>query len=290
MVETYGAHECKLFFVVESVYGETPANPSMQPVPAENLDAEIDPSLIKVRAVGVRDLLALKRGLRKPTLKISHILRSDTPLAFIQHVQTLNSLSLQALWYKGLFSSPTDVVSLLYKGCKIDKLTVECSIEDIIKATVELVGQDVVVLTDKIAGATYDDVLAEPVPYTASYIQRGTAIGGSFTDITRVTDWKFTVENNLKPVPVIRSTSGHLLKYLLVRQHELSGELTFEFENKTEFDDVINDEEFSLRFGLGGTSKATFRFCKWEKVAAPTRIEDLVSLKARFVARDFQLS
>jgi hypothetical protein len=58
-------------------------------------------------------------------------------------VQTLNSLSIQVLWYKGLFASATDIISLLYKGCRIDKLTVECSIEDFVKATVELIGQDV---------------------------------------------------------------------------------------------------------------------------------------------------
>ncbi|MEM3698126.1 MAG: hypothetical protein QXQ94_11670, partial [Candidatus Bathyarchaeia archaeon] len=67
MVETYGAHECRVYFVVESTYGETPANPSMLGVLSENVDAGIDPNLIKVRGIGSRDLTALKKGLRKPT-------------------------------------------------------------------------------------------------------------------------------------------------------------------------------------------------------------------------------
>ena len=289
MPETYGAHECRVYFVQESIYGQTPANPSMLGVNAENVDAGIDPSLIKVRGVGSRDLSALKRGLRKPTLKISHILPSDAPIAFIQHVQTLNSLSIQALWYKGLFINATDIISLLYKGCRIDKLTVECGIEDFVKATVELIGQDVEVGTSKITGATYADY-AGAVPYDQSFVQRGAADGSNLTDITRVTDWKFTIENNLKPVPVIRQTSGHLLKYLPARHRELSGELTFEFEDKSEFEDVINDAEFSLKFGLGGTNSALFKYCKWEEVSTPTKIEDLVSLKAKFVARDVVIS
>jgi len=289
MPETYGAHECRVYFVQESTYGQTPANPSMLGVNAENVDAGIDPSLIKVRGVGSRDLSALKRGLRKPTLKISHILPSDSPISFIQHVQTLNSLSVQVLWYKGLFISATDIISLLYKGCRIDKLTVECSIEDFVKATVELIGQDIEVGTSKITGATYADY-AGAVPYDQSFVQRGAADGSNPIDVTRVTDWKFTIENNLKPVPVIRQTSGHLLKYLPARHRELSGELTFEFEEKSEFEDVINDAEFSLKFGLGGTNSALFKYCKWEDVAAPTRLEDLVSLKARFVARDVIIS
>jgi hypothetical protein len=289
MPETYGAHECRVYFVQEQNYGETPSNPSMVGVNAENVEVEIDPSLVKVRGVGSRDLQALKKGLRKSTLKIIHILPIDAPIGFIQHVQTLNSLSIQVLYYKGLFALATDIISLLYKGCRIDKLSVECGIEDFVKATVELVGQDIAVGTSKISGATYADY-AGAVSYGESFVQRGASDGSNLTDVTRITDWKFTIENNLKPVPVIRSSNAHLLRYLPVRHRDLSGELTFEFEDKSEFEDVINDAEFSLKFGLGGSNSALFKYCKWEDVAAPTRIEELVSLKAKFTARDVVIS
>jgi len=289
MPETYGAHECRVYYVVESTYGQTPSNPSMVCVNAESVESSLNPSLIQLRGVGGRDLAALKRGLLKPTLKIGHVLPSDAPINFIQHVQTLNSLSVQVVWYKGLWASATDIISLLYKGMRIDKLTVECSIEDVVKATVELVGQDVAVGTSKISGATYSDY-GGAVAYTESFVQRGNASGGSLTEIPRVTDWKFTVENNVKPVPVIRSSNAHLLKYLPARHRSLSGELTFEFEDKSEFEDVIADSEFSLKFGLGGSNYALFTYCKWDNIAAPTRVEDLVSLKARFIARDVVIS
>jgi hypothetical protein len=193
------------------------------------------------------------------------------------------------LYYKGLFGSATDIISFLYKGCRIDKLSVECSIEDVIKSTVDLIGQDVAVSTTKITGATYGDY-AGAVPFNESFVQRGAADGSGLADVVRVTDWKFTVENNLKPVPVIRSTDGYLLKYLRERHRNLSGELTFEFEGKAEFDDVVNDAEFSLKFGLGSTNSALFKNCKWENVGTPTRIEDLVALKAAFAARDVIIS
>jgi hypothetical protein len=193
------------------------------------------------------------------------------------------------LYYKGLFASATDIISLLYKGCRIHKLSVECSIEDIIKANVELIGQTVETGTAKITGATYADY-SGAVSYNESYVQRGAGDGSGLTALERVTDWKFTIENNLKAIPVIRSTDGHLLKYLPARHRNLMGELTFEFESKQEFDDVINDSEFSLKFGLGGTTSALFKYCKWEKVATPTRIEDLVALKASFVSRDVYIS
>jgi len=254
-------------------------------VNAENVDAAVDPSLVKVRGVGNRDVAALKMGLRKPTLKIGHTLPSAAPISFIQHAQTLNSLSVQALWFKGLFTSATDIISLLYKGMRIDKLTVHCAVDDLLKADVELVGQNVEVGTGKIAGATYADY-AGAVAYTESFVQRGSADGSGLADLTRITEWKFTIENNLKPVPVIRQSSAHLAKYLPARHRELSGELIFEFEDKSEFEDVIGDAEFSLKFGLGGSNYALFKYCKWENVQTPVRIEDLVSLKARFIARD----
>jgi hypothetical protein len=261
----------------------------MLSVNAENVEPSLDPSLIRVRGIGSRDLQTVKKGLRQANLKVAHLLSSDAPISFIQHAQTLNSLSVQMLYYKGLFASATDIISLLYKGCRINKLTVECSLEEVVKATVELVGKDVSVGTSKIAGATYGDY-AGAIPYSESYVQRGGGDGSGLTALERVTDWKFTVENNLKPVPVIRSTDGHLLKYLPFRHRSLTGELMFEFESKQEYDDVINDSEFSLKFGLGGTNNALFKYCKWENAATPTRVEDLVSLKGSFVARDASIS
>jgi len=289
MVDTYGAHECRVYFVAESVYGQTPTNPSMVGINTEGVEPGLDPGLIKVRGVGSRDLQSLTKGLRKVKLKIPSVLTSESPIAFIQHVQTLNSLSVQVLYYKGLFSNPSDVISCLYKGCRIDKLTVELSLEDVIRAAVELIGQDVALGTAKISGATYGDY-AGAVPYNESFVSRGAANGDNQVAIERVTDWKFNIENNLKPVSVIKSTDAHLIKYLPARHRNLSGEVTFEFESKAEFDDVINDTEFSLKFGLGSTYNALFKYCKWEDVATPTRIEDLVALKAKFAARDVVIS
>jgi hypothetical protein len=289
MPETYGAHECKVYYVQESTYGQTPSNPIMYQAPVDNVDAGIDPSLILVRGTGSRDVTFAAKGVRKPTLKLGHLLPSSDAINLIRHAVTLNSLSVQVLYYKGSFASPTDVISLLYKGMRIDKLTVECSIEEPVKATVEMIGQNVETGTSKITGATYSDYAPSVVAYSDSFVQRGTAAGGSLTDVLRVTDWKFTIENNLKPVPVIRSSSAYLLKYLRERHRELTGELTFEFEDKTEFDDVINDSQFSLKFGLGGNS-ALFTYCRWQNVSIPTKIEDLISLKARFVAQGVSMS
>jgi hypothetical protein len=187
------------------------------------------------------------------------------------------------------YEKASGIIDLLHKGCRMDKVTVECSVEDVVKATADLIGQDLAVGTAKISGTSYADYNGA-VPFNESYVQRGNGDGSGLAAVERVTDWKFSIENNLKRVPVIRSSSGYLLKYLQERHRTLSGELTFEFESKQEYDDVVNDTEFSLKFGLGGSNSALFKYCKWEKVGSPTKTEDLVSLKAPFVARDIVLS
>ena len=285
MPETYSAHESRIYYVEETAYGQTPTNPSMLSVPAESLEPAVNPNNIKLRGVGSIDLQAIKKGLRAPSLKISYPLPSDAPINLLQYARAEldKSLSIQLLYYKGSFASATDMISLIYSGCRVQRVTVDCSIEDVVKATAELLAQNATSGTAKITGASYADH-SGAVPFYESYVKKGT------TTLERVTDWKFTVENNLRQVPVIRATNGNILKYLPYRHRDLTGELVFEFESKEEFDDAINDEEFTLEFGLGGGNKAVLSGCKWESVATPTRIEELVSLKAAFVAKTVTIS
>ncbi|MEM3090532.1 MAG: hypothetical protein QXW17_02085, partial [Candidatus Bathyarchaeia archaeon] len=97
MVEPYGAHECRVYYVEEATYGQTPSNPSMLGVPAESVEPTLDPSLIKVRGVGSLDLQAVKKGLRNVSVKIVYPLPSEAPINFLQNAKAeLNkSLSVQ---------------------------------------------------------------------------------------------------------------------------------------------------------------------------------------------------
>jgi hypothetical protein len=285
MPETYSAHESKIYYIDETTYGTTPTNPAMLGILAESIESTLNPNNIKLRGVGSMDLQAIKKGLKNPSIKLSYILPSDSPINFLQYAKAelAKSLSIQILYYKGVFSAATDIISLLYSGCKIQNATVQCSIDDVIKADMELLGQDVATSTSKTSGATYLDYTGA-VPFYESYVKKDAS------NLDRVTDWKFTINNNLRQVSVIRNPNGNTLKHLPYRYRDLTGEVTFEFETKEEFDDTLNDREFTLEFGLGSTNKATFTGCKWENTQIPTRIEDLVSLKASFVAKAFTIT
>jgi hypothetical protein len=279
----YGAHEAKVYYVQETTYGVTPATPSMSGLKtAFDVEHNIDPGLLKLRGIGSRDLDTIKKGLRKPTLKFGYLIPSSAPINLLTYAQSLNSLSVEIIYER------VSVIDLVFKGMKVDKATVQLTdIQSenavITVPSIDLMGQNVVVGTSKITGANYTDY-AGAVAYNESYVKKGAAT------LDRVTDWTWTIENHLKRVPVIRSTSGDLLKYLQERQRDCYGELTFEFESKEEHDEVLADTEFTLEFGLGGTNKAVFSNCKWEGVRNVTRVEDLVAVKAPFVAKTMNIS
>jgi hypothetical protein len=74
------------------------------------------------------------------------------------------------------------------------------------------------------------------------------------------------------------------------RQINISGELEFEFETKEEYDDVVGDVAFALELGLGGSNKASLTDCKWTKVSTPTKVSDLIALKAPFIAKTITIA
>lgn len=97
----YGAHEANVYFIEETNYGETPSGtgqPAMAAVGiVQDVEPALNPSLIKVRGIGSRDLQSIRRGLRQANLKIVYALQN---INFLQHVTTLTSLSVEVFYEK----------------------------------------------------------------------------------------------------------------------------------------------------------------------------------------------
>jgi len=275
----YGSHEAKAYFIEETNYGETPSGSGQPAMVAigivQEVEPTLDPGLVKIRGLGSRDLQYMRRGFRHADLKVTYALQN---INFLQHATTMSSLSVEVFYEKS-----SGIVSLNHKGCRINRLTVEASAEEIMKVTAELIGQNVVVGTAKI-GASYGDYSDAPLVWHDIYVKKGV------NTLTKVSDYRFTIGNNLRRIPVIRTTDGHLLKYLCERQRDLSGEIICDFETKEELDEIVNDTEFSLEFGLGGAHKAVFSNCKWSTSSLSTRIEELVSQKLSFTAKSVTVS
>lgn len=279
MVETYGLDQERIYYVDETVKGTAPANPALLGVPHESIDLGLDVGNILLRAGGNFDVVAIKKGTRKPTVKVTYPLPSAFPIDLLQYAKRDldKTLSVQVLYYKGAFASATDILSFLYTYMRINKASVSCDIDDVIKATLELVGQNMATGTGKVSGATYTDHTG-----AVDFNETEVTIAGSADD--RVVGWKFDIANNARQIPVIRSTNGYLAKYVPFGQRSLSGEIKFEFESKTEMDAMLADTAQTLTFGLGGAALATFTGAKWSNVHHERLLDDLIAVRAEFDA------
>ena len=284
-VGAFAGVQSKFHYIVEDYLGaplptpEPPATFTMYGLTPDDIEPSFDTALIKVRGCGSRDLTALKRGLLKADLKVVYAVPSDDIMSFLHHVVDCFALTCEVT---DSDEAGTSIVDVLYTGSRIDKATVSCSLEDVLRAECDLIAQDVNASDALIAGAAWSE-LAGAVAFSDTLVSKGAADGSNPVPFEVVTDWKFTIANNLKRVGVIRVTDPTILKYLVPRHRELSGELTCTFENKDQYYEAAAGT-FGLKFDLSAGKFFTFKNCQWSNVGSVRRPEDLVSLKLAFTA------
>jgi len=272
----YTGEEAHAYYVEETTYGTTPTNPTMLCIGIiQEIEPALDPRNIVLRGIGSRNPKAIRQGLRYIDLKMAYTPQSWN---FFNYTRSLKSASVEVYYEKA-----SGIISLNHKGCKIDRAKVEASIEDPVKVTLDLIGQDVTAGTAKI-GASYE---TEPSlnPLTGS----DCSITKAGTEITRFSDFAFEIVNNLKRQPVIRATTPYLIKSLPERHEVLQGSIRADFESKAELDDILSDTEFTLLFCLGETD-FTFSGCKWRQSRLPTKIEDTVAQTLEWEAKGLTIS
>ena len=217
-------------YIVESYFGAgLPVTPVFQRIMPDDIDPGVDPALVKIRGCGTRDLVAIKRGLLKADLKVAYPIPSDNIMDFLHHVVDCFALSISVL-----DEGPTELVDVRYVSALIDKATVSCSLEDVLRAECDLMAQDVNGYSEKPTGATYN-LLGGAVSWADVKVLKGDADGSNLQAFDMVTDFKFTIANNLKRIGVLRATNPTKPKYIAPRQRDLSGELTCTFENKDQY-------------------------------------------------------
>jgi hypothetical protein len=277
----YAGATSKFNYILESYLGAPlPPNPVFTTLTADDIEPAIDPALVKIRGCGTRDLIALKRGLLKADLTIAYPLPSDDIMNFVHHVVDCFALTVSVL-----DEGPDELVDLLYTGSRVDKATISCSLEDVLRAECDLIAQDVTGASAKPAGASYN-LLSGAVSWADVAVLKGNADGSNLVPFEVTTDWKFAIANNLKRVGVIRASNPTKPKYIIPRQRDLSGELTCTFENKDQYY-AAADGAFSLKFDLSAGKYFLFKNCQWSNVSSVRRPEDIVSMKLAFTAETF---
>jgi len=286
----HGGEEAFAYYVNESSYGVTPANPAFQWIGIlQNVEPAIDPSLIKLRGLGSRQLQYILAGLRKVNLKIDYAMQNKAFLNNIASGWPTGSgtpMSIE-VYYISPATGNLDF-NLLHKGCLLNKVAVKGSVlsgEDMeINVETEIIGQDVSVGTSHPTGATY---AADPgtTPKRGSDVK----IELATVEVTDIYEFTFSIVNNLKRYPVIRSTSGNLLKWLLGRQLELDIELTAYLTNKQYVEGLMADWSGEIKFTIG-TDTYTFSGCKYASINLPTKVEAEVPQKLKFTAKSLAIA
>jgi hypothetical protein len=272
----YTGEEARAYYVEETTYGTTPTNPAMLCIGViQEIEPALDPRNIVLRGIGSRNVKAIRQGLRNIDLKIVYTPQNWN---FFNYVRELKSTSVEVYYEK-----TSGIVSLNHKGCKVDRAKVDVSIEDQVKVTMDLIGQDLAVGTAKV-GASYE---TEPTanPLTGS----DCSISKAGVEITRFSDFSLEIVNNLQRQPVIRATTPYLIKSLPERHEVLQGSIRADFESKAELDDLLGDTEFTLLFNIGGTN-FSFTGCKWRSSRLPTKIEDTVAQALEWEAKGLTIS
>jgi hypothetical protein len=288
MVETYGVDEQRFYYIPETAHGTTPIGTEQTPitmlsVPHETIDPGLDVSNILIRGGGTYDAVAIKKGIRAPEVKLSCIVPSSNPIELLQWAKMdLNTtLSVLVAYHKGAWgangATATDIITLLYNYMRIAKLSVSCTIDDVIKASLDLTGQNLTLGTELPGYTTFTD-------HSGAISFNETDVEFDSTPDDRVTGWRIDVNNNPKRVPVIRSTNGELAKYVPFGKRNLGGEVTFEFESIAEMTKALSDTAFAIDVGLTGTNHITLSGCKWSNITHQKWLEDLISVKANFDA------
>jgi len=271
--------EARAYFVEEAQYGVTPSGtgqPAMKWIGIiKEAEPALDPRNIVIRGIGSRSVRAIRRGLRHVDLRMVFIPQNWT---FFDYVISLKSMSIEVYYEKA-----AGIISLNHKGCKIDRLKVDISLEDPVKVAADLIGQDLAVGTAKIGDSYETEPSANPLTGSDCSVTKDA------TTIDRFTDFSFEIINNLKRQAVIRSATSYLIKSLPERHQVLQGSVRADFESMTELNDILSDTEFALKFGIG-TRTFAFNNCKWKTSRLPTPIEDTVAQNLEWEAKTLTIT
>jgi len=272
-----------VYYVPEGAgnYGVTPTSPAwLLPGVRSNFENSLDRSIVKIVPGGSRDVAFFLKGQKKYGFNLDFHMQDRT---FQDLVRTLGSFSLMAYFLKG---ATPDVY--LHKGCLINRTTVSTGVDNPVDVKTEVISQECTIGTTRPSGSTYVPKTTTPRMWNDSHVTFGTT---DINDEGALTDWSFTINNNLQRIPVIRYVNGDQLLYLAERARSITGELTLAYVTRTFMADVVAMTEATLNitmneignFVLGGVAFDLGRY-------ASKPPAEIVNLRLPFTAKTYSIS
>jgi len=244
-------------------------------------------SKIGARGIGSVDLTSIRTGMKKPELNLKWIVQrkrsvatafNPASLLALVHTFPTYGLGFEVLYTYGATPS---YVSLWYKGCLLNKLTLDWNIDSWIIANAQIYSQNI---TTGVAGVG-NSYASDPLNLTNSYalpligfdsevwldVDAG---GDTSTEVKRV---HIEIDNKLSRLPVIQASNPELLKYMARGARTLEGEITVYFASKTAFDYVLGNNAIDIMIDLNKTDNSPrfdFTGCKIDDGVLSTRITE----------------
>lgn len=287
-----GGEEGHAVYTAESTYGTTPVEATWLWLGIiQEIGPAIDPSLMRMGGCGSRYVQYLKHGLRKVDLSLEYLYQNKNFLDAIN--QGLPTGSGQPLSIEVYWNDPNGGAiefGMVHKGCLLNTLDISGRIiagDDMeVRVRTGIMCQDVAV------AATHHSTYPDEYPSDPATVPKLTSdckieIGG--VEMTDLFDFNFRVRNNLKRYPVIRTSNGKLLKWLLGRQFQVELEVVTYLTTKTYLDGLLADWSGEVKLYVGG-ELFTISGCSYERIGVPTRLEAETPQRFSFVGKSYALT
>jgi len=179
----------------------------------------------------------------------------------------------------------SNIISLTWKGLKINVCTVRGSIGEPQRWTAELIGKSMAINNAQQYNAFATDFTQKPWMWNDTYVQYDA--GSGLTLFPDLTDYEFRFENGLKPNFVFNSAGSLELTSLEQTLQTATARLTANLTSKAFLDYLLNLTELDLKLVMPDNKYILLSDGKFRSVEPTIEPEDLIAQKLEFMARSW---
>ena len=234
----------------------------------------------KVTNIAGAPTIVVDKGVRK--IHANGEVCNEVEAPFTHVMQNFDALpDLLSFTLETTYDDGTNTLVRWAAGCKIDSLTLEATEEDVLIATADVIAK--IDTKDTSGSATVTAKTNEPY----KFYEAAWSINGS--PFTKVTSFRNTVNNALRPKRYMQSTNGQYVYELIVgkRTHEL--QMTVVIDDFTVYDLILDGSTFdayvTFTRGANDTLRIDWTECKILNAPHDVPEEGEVVVEARMRAR-----
>ncbi len=282
---TYASWEGTLRYVNEATYSVIPTTVAGSWVGiVESFEPTYAQNIIGIRGVGKRDLYSVQKGREEAEVRFEYIMQNTTFLTaqnlFDSAITGSFTLESEYLSGSGTAAHPTEYIYA--SGSKIDSATIASRVGEPVRATVTALGRNIRTGSARLLTSGNDNPGTSPYMYWNGRADRSATADGARVQITNISEFTFTVRNNLERVYSIDGSTQ--LRALPEKGRDIEGEITTTFDDFDEFATLTGMSSVSLFFTLTSGITGSLYDCKFSRGSLPTRSTDLISIRLPFTA------